>query len=232
MEDDQHTWTSHVLFGLICTQPNIPQCFTIRILLYCRHYLHTCQIISRQLSSSLEIAQHEETDRERCLKIVWDQARTASQFETLNPVLWEPDAQSTPEYKVEWLFRKDGFLLLWTMASLILFFPFPFFKIRYVLYLHFKCYPLSWFPLQKPPSPSSSSCSPTHPLPCPVLAFPYTGALSLLRTKGLSSHRCPTRSSSATYTAGAMGPSMRALWLVVYFLGFRRLLVGSYCCSS
>ena len=28
------------------------------------------------------------------------------------------------------------------------------FFIRYFLYLHFKCYPLSWFPLWKPPTPS------------------------------------------------------------------------------
>jgi hypothetical protein len=28
------------------------------------------------------------------------------------------------------------------------------FLIRYLLYLHFKCCPLSWFPLQKPPTPS------------------------------------------------------------------------------
>jgi hypothetical protein len=39
-----------------------------------------------------------------------------------------------------------------------------------------------------------------------VLAFPYTGVLSLHRTKGLS---------SANYAAGAMGPSMCAIWLLV-----------------
>ena len=61
----------------------------------------------------------------------------------------------------------------------------------------------------------------------PTLAFPYTGALSLHWTKGLSSHWCPTRPSSATYTAGAMSPfhvyslvgelvleSSRRVWLV------------------
>ena len=41
-----------------------------------------------------------------------------------------------------------------------------------------------------------------------ALAFSYTGAFSLHRTKGLSSHRCP---SSATYVARAMGPSMWTL---------------------
>jgi hypothetical protein len=34
---------------------------------------------------------------------------------------------------------------------------FLFFLIGYFLYLHFKCYPLSWFPLRKTPSPIPSS---------------------------------------------------------------------------
>jgi hypothetical protein len=38
------------------------------------------------------------------------------------------------------------------------------FFIRYFLYLHFKYYPLSWYPLCKPSIPSTSHCSPTHPL--------------------------------------------------------------------
>jgi hypothetical protein len=66
----------------------------------------------------------------------------------------------------------------------------------------------------------------------PSLAFPYTGALSLHRTKGLSSHWCQTRPSSATYAAEAMGPSRCPLWLVVYSLGALGDLVGWYCCSS
>jgi hypothetical protein len=39
--------------------------------------------------------------------------------------------------------------------------------------------------------------------------------LSLHKTKNLSSHWCLTRPSSATYAAGAMGPSVCTLWLVV-----------------
>jgi hypothetical protein len=44
--------------------------------------------------------------------------------------------------------------------------------IGYFICLHFKCYPLSWLPLQKPPIPTSLPlllwwCSPTH-LPTPV----------------------------------------------------------------
>ena len=65
-----------------------------------------------------------------------------------------------------------------------------------------------------------------------ALAFPYTGASSLHRTKGLSSHWCLTRSSSATYVAGAMGPSMHTLWLIVYCLGALRSPVSWYCFSS
>ena len=45
-------------------------------------------------------------------------------------------------------------------------------------------------------------CSPTHPPThslLPFLAFPYTGASNTLRPKGLFSHWCPTRPSSATH---------------------------------
>jgi hypothetical protein len=83
-------------------------------------------------------------------------------------------------------------------------------------------FPLSSSPLQKPPShlpsPYLWGCSPTYPPThslLPSLAFPYTGASNTLRPKGLSSHWCPTRPSSATYEAGAMGPCMCILWLVV-----------------
>jgi hypothetical protein len=94
--------------------------------------------------------------------------------------------------------------------SMTLFFSyFPF--IGYFLYLHFKCYPLSQFPLRNPLSHPPFSCFyegvhlPTHPLSFPSLAFPYTRASSLHRTKGLSSHSCLIRPSSSTYATGAMG---------------------------
>ena len=38
--------------------------------------------------------------------------------------------------------------------------------------LHFKCYPLSWFPLRKLPSPPPSCCSPTYPLSLPGPGIP------------------------------------------------------------
>jgi hypothetical protein len=60
------------------------------------------------------------------------------------------------------------------------------------------------------------------------LEFFYTGVQSLHRTKGLSSHWCLTRASSA----GAMDHSRCTLWLVVKFLGALGLLGGSYCCPS
>jgi hypothetical protein len=40
-----------------------------------------------------------------------------------------------------------------------------FFIIRYFLYLHFKCYPLSSFPLQKPPIPSPLTLLTNPPTP-------------------------------------------------------------------
>ena len=63
------------------------------------------------------------------------------------------------------------------------------FFIRYFLYLHFKYYPHSWFPLWEAPPPSSPSPAHQSTHSCfLVLAFYYTGASSLHRTKGLSSH--------------------------------------------
>ena len=59
---------------------------------------------------------------------------------------------------------------------------------RYFLYLNFKCYPISWFPLQKSPIPFPLSLltnRPTHSCFL-ALAFPYPGAQNLHRTKGLS----------------------------------------------
>ena len=65
-----------------------------------------------------------------------------------------------------------------------------------------------------------------------AMAFPYTGTKTLHRINGLSSHWWTTRSSSATYVAGAMSPTMCTLWLVILSLGALGVLVSSYCCSS
>jgi hypothetical protein len=59
---------------------------------------------------------------------------------------------------------------------------------------------------------------PTHPHThshLTILAFPFTRASSLHRTKGLPSHWCQIRWSSATYAPRAMGHSMCTQWLVV-----------------
>ena len=66
-------------------------------------------------------------------------------------------------------------------------------------------------PLSQPLPPAHQSTQSCFP----VLAFPYTGASSLHRTKGLFSHWCLTRPSSVTYTTRSKGPSMCTPWLVV-----------------
>jgi len=84
----------------------------------------------------------------------------------------------------------------------------------------------------------NSLCPPSPPTfmrmfpPKPALTFEltYTGGrgFCFARTKGFSFHWCPTRPSSATYAAGAMGLPMCTLEMVVLSLG---ALVGWYCCS-
>jgi hypothetical protein len=87
------------------------------------------------------------------------------------------------------------------------------FFIGYFLYLNFKCYSLSrfspiWNPLLHPPSPCFYKGIPSPPTPfcLPTMSPPYTGASSLHRIKGLSSHWCLTRPSSVTYAAGSIVP--------------------------
>ena len=94
--------------------------------------------------------------------------------------------------------------------------------IRFI-YLYFKCYPLSWFPLQNPTIPSSSSCLPTHslPLPCTGIALHWGidpsqdlgPLLPLMCNKAILCCIC-------SWSHGS---------LYVEVLG---VLVGSYCCSS
>jgi hypothetical protein len=81
---------------------------------------------------------------------------------------------------------------------------------------------LSVFPISAPqilylfPLPLTLwGCShpPTHSC-LSALAFPCTGALSLHRTKGLTSQGCQIRPSSPKYPAEAMGPFLCTLWLM------------------
>jgi hypothetical protein len=80
------------------------------------------------------------------------------------------------------------------------------------LNLHFKCFPFSMLPpspVSHPPPPTSMRVFLYPPTHSSLSAFtlPYTGASCLHRNEGLSYHWCLTKSSSATYTAGAMGLS-------------------------
>jgi hypothetical protein len=83
------------------------------------------------------------------------------------------------------------------------------------------------FPVPLPPNPLSYYSTPasirvfSHPptyFCLPALEFPYIGTPSLHRTKGLTSHWCPTMPSSATYAAGAMSPFKYTPLLVVQYL--------------
>jgi hypothetical protein len=65
----------------------------------------------------------------------------------------------------------------WSLIFLLFF-------IRYFLYLHFKCYLLSWFPLQKPVSPPLFPCSPTHPLLLPGPGIPLYWGLEPSQDQG------------------------------------------------
>jgi hypothetical protein len=79
--------------------------------------------------------------------------------------------------------------LVLSYASCFVVFPVVIFKIfiGYFISLHFKCYPLSQFPLHKPPIPPLPPVSmrvlpPIHSC-LTALAFPYARASSLHRTK-------------------------------------------------
>jgi hypothetical protein len=58
------------------------------------------------------------------------------------------------------------------------------FIIRYFLYLHFKCYPLSSFLLQNPLFPSPYTCLPTHPLPVPCPGIPLHWGIKPSQVQG------------------------------------------------
>jgi hypothetical protein len=101
----------------------------------------------------------------------------------------------TGEEKASFLFH---FLFFFIFFSSLLF-NFLFFSFFFNRIFYLFIFPsLSLFPLHKPPLQTPYPILPSPcffegaPLPThfylPTLAFPYTGALSLHRTKGLSSH--------------------------------------------
>ena len=109
------------------------------------------------------------------------------------------------------------------------------FFIRYFLYLHFKCYSLSWFPLWKTPIPSPFPMLTNPPSPDSLCWHPLHWGfepsqdqgplLSLMSNKGIlcyicsqihqSFHVCPLLSGLVSGISGGWG-----------------VLVGWYCCSS
>jgi hypothetical protein len=58
------------------------------------------------------------------------------------------------------------------------------FFIRYFLYLHFKCLPLSWFPLWESPFPFPLPCSLSHPLPIPGPGIPLYWGIEPSQVQG------------------------------------------------
>ena len=56
--------------------------------------------------------------------------------------------------------------------------------IRYFLYLHFKCYPLSWFPHLTPLPSIPSPCSPTYPLLLPGPGIPLDWGIEPSQDQG------------------------------------------------
>jgi hypothetical protein len=88
------------------------------------------------------------------------------------------------------------------------------FFIRYFVYLHFKCYPLSWFtPLPwKLTSHPPTLCSPTHLLPLPCSGIPLHWGIEPSQDQR---PLLPLMTDKATYVARAIGPTMCTLWWVV-----------------
>ena len=110
-------------------------------------------------------------------------------------------------------------------ASLFLFIFYWIFSLfTFQMFSPFQVFPLETpYPILPPttsrrvlPIPPTHSC-------LPALGFPYTGASKPLRPSCRSSLWCSTRSSSATYAARALGPSMCTLLLVVQSPGALRV---------
>ena len=112
---------------------------------------------------------------------------------------------------------------------------FSFFFIRYFLYLHFRCYPLSWFPLWKTPISS----------PLPLLTNPPTPT-SWPWHSPILGHRTFTGPTASPPINDLLGHLVLHVQLEPWFppcvffgwwfspreLWGERVLVSSYCCSS
>ena len=120
-------------------------------------------------------------------------------------------------HRVQWrvIFQPND-LLSGGVSHFVKFFSsLVFFLIGYFFYLNFKCYPLSWFLIQNPPITTPSPCLPIHPVLLPGPGISLHWGIEPSQDQGPLPHWCLTRPSSATYAAGAMGPFMCTLWLLV-----------------
>jgi hypothetical protein len=90
--------------------------------------------------------------------------------------------KQTGEYIFIYKHRIVNTLNIYSLCDIFFFF---FFVPLDFLNLHFKCYLLSWFPLQKTPSSLPPAHQHTH---SHFLVLAHTGAYSFHRTKDFSSH--------------------------------------------
>jgi hypothetical protein len=87
-----------------------------------------------------------------------------------------------------------------------------FFFLLYIFFIYISnVIPFPYFPSENPPIPSPLPLLTNLPIPLPCPGIPLHWGIEPHRDKGFSSHWWPTRPSSATYAAGAMGPSMCSL---------------------
>jgi hypothetical protein len=111
-------------------------------------------------------------------------------------------------------------LAIKTWAFFFPFFLFLFNCIFFFIYVS-NVFPFPGLPFRNPhsipPSPASMRVLPHLPIHShlPAMALSYTGVWNTLRPKDHSSHGCPSRPSSATYVAKALGLSMCTRWMVV-----------------
>jgi hypothetical protein len=69
--------------------------------------------------------------------------------------------------------------------------------------------------LYNTPPPAPENAPPTHSLPPHCLGIPLHWSIKPSQAQGPLLSLMPDRTSSATYAAGAVGPFMCSLWLVV-----------------
>jgi hypothetical protein len=106
--------------------------------------------------------------------------------------------------------------------------------IKYFLCLHFKCYPLSWFPSEKPLSHPHFPCSPTHLLPFPDPGIPLRWAFTGPRTSPPIDVQLGHPLLHMRLELWVPPCELFGCWFSLRELGGGGggVLVSSYCCSS